>query len=90
MCEITIPHNVFEWFADVKRLADGKIVWTDWMEHYGSTNDKLDAEMAEIIIAFVDRVAGAELRLSDSQRHFSKHILVEYQVGEAWEPLHMC
>ena len=63
VCEVTIPHSAFEWFACVKRLEDNMEVWSDWLDHYDSTDDKLDTEMAESISAFIERVTASELQL---------------------------
>src|SRR5678815_5585174 len=61
ICRVTVPHERFEWFADVERR--GKEVWSDSMEHYGSLAPELDAEMAASIASFVERVTARELRL---------------------------
>jgi len=61
VCRVTVPHERFEWFADVHR--NGKEVWNDWMDHYGSPPSELDAEMAACIASFVERVTSRELEL---------------------------
>jgi len=63
VCEVTIPRDRFEWFASVKRIEDKKEAWGDWMDHYGSTDTELDAERAECILAFIERVLRSELQL---------------------------
>ena len=65
-CELTIPHDVLEWFACVKDRRNEREVWSDWMDYSGYDNsptDKLTAEMAAHILAFVDRVSASELVL---------------------------
>ncbi len=65
-CEVTIPHDALEWFACVKHRREKRDVWSDWMDYsgYGDTpKEKLEAEMAEDVLAFVERVSGAELVL---------------------------
>jgi len=64
VCEITVPIDwCFEWFACVKPVGKNDHVWYDWMEHYGSSDDDLDIEMAECIESFVERVTRSELKL---------------------------
>ena len=63
MCEVIVPHDVLEWYASVKRRRDKKELWSDWMDYSGyndSSKEKLEAEMAGDILAFVDRVSTAE------------------------------
>jgi hypothetical protein len=47
----------------VKSVGKKNPVWDDSMEHYGSPDNELDAEMAECIEAFVERVSQSELTL---------------------------
>jgi hypothetical protein len=65
-CEVTVPHDVLEWFACVKRRQDNTEVWSDWMD-YSSYDDRpkenLEAQMAHDILDFVDRVSASELVL---------------------------
>lgn len=56
VCDVTIPVSVHEWFAAVRRASDGGEVWSDWMDHYGSSKAELDAERAASISAFLERV----------------------------------
>lgn len=66
VCEVTIPHQVLEWFASVKQQQDAREVWSDWMDYTGHDNsqmEKLEAEMADDILAFIDRVSASELVL---------------------------
>lgn len=63
ICEITIPHNVLEWYASAKHRQEKKEVWSDWMDYSGydaSPKEKLEAKMADDILAFVDRVSVSE------------------------------
>src|SRR6266404_4343028 len=65
-CEVTVPHDVLEWFACVKRRGHEKEEGSDWMDYCGYDNtplEKLELRMAEYIAAFVDRVSSSELRL---------------------------
>jgi hypothetical protein len=61
VCSVTVPRERFEWFADVSR--NGKEVWNDSMDHYGSPPPELDAEMAACIASFVERVTSEEIKL---------------------------
>jgi hypothetical protein len=66
ICEVTIPHDILEWFACVKHQPDKKEAWSDWMDYSGhddSPKEKLEAEMADNILAFIDRVSASELVL---------------------------
>ena len=64
VCEVTVPIDwCFEWFACVKQVGMKDDVWSDWMDHYGSSDAELDAEMAGCIEAFVERVTRSELKL---------------------------
>ena len=63
VCEVTVPHDVLEWYASVKHRRDKKEVWSDWMDYSGyddRTRETLEAEMAGDILAFIDRVSTAE------------------------------
>jgi hypothetical protein len=65
-CEVTIPHDVLEWFASVKQRHDKREVWSDWMDYTGYDDrptEQLEAEMADHILAFIDRVSVSELVL---------------------------
>jgi hypothetical protein len=65
-CEVTIPRDVLEWHASVKHRQENKEVWSDWMDYSGyndDTKEKLEADMARDIAAFVNRVSINELRL---------------------------
>ena len=61
LCSITVPHECFEWFVDVQ--ADGRALWSDWMEHYGSPPAQLDAERATCLAAFLERATDLDLEL---------------------------
>lgn len=63
VCEVIIPVGVHEWFATVRRASDGGEVWSDWMDHYGSSKAELDAERAASISAFIERVVTDGIRL---------------------------
>jgi hypothetical protein len=57
--------EVLEWFASVKRTEDATEVWSDWMDYRGyddGSDEKLEADMAKDIAAFMERVTTAELR----------------------------
>ena len=63
LCEVTIPHDVLEWHADVKQRRDQKTIWSDWMDYSGYDNcpkEQLEVEMAGDVLAFIDRVSTAE------------------------------
>ena len=65
-CEVTIPRDVLEWFASVKQRHDKREVWSDWMDYTGyddSPKEKLEAEMADDILAFIARISASELVL---------------------------
>ena len=65
-CEVTIPRDVLEWFASVKQQHDKQEVWSDWMDYAGYDDrpkEKLEAEMADDILSFIDRVSASELVL---------------------------
>jgi hypothetical protein len=62
-CELTIPHDVLEWFACVKSRKEKREVWSDWMDYNGyndSPKEVLEAKMADDILAFIDRVSVSE------------------------------
>lgn len=64
VCEVTVPHEVLEWFASVKKRPDMQEAWSDWMDYTGyddSPMEKLEAEMTNDIVAFIDRVSASEL-----------------------------
>ena len=63
ICEVTVPHDVLEWFASVKHRRDKTELWSDWMDYSGyddSPREKLEVEMAGDILAFIDRVSTVE------------------------------
>jgi hypothetical protein len=60
VCEVTIPHDVLEWFASVRHRREKREVWADSMDYTGydeSTRERIEADMARDILAFVDRVS---------------------------------
>jgi hypothetical protein len=61
-CEITIPKDVFEWFASVKDV-EGKEVWSDWMDYYDASPEVLERQMKEDISSFIERVLRSDLKL---------------------------
>ena len=66
ICEVTVPHSVLEWFASVKNRRDKAELWSDWMDYSGyddKPREKLEAEMAGHILAFIERVSMTELLL---------------------------
>ena len=66
VCEVTIPHEILEWFACVKQRQDMREVWSDWMDYTGydeSPIEKLEADMADHILDFIDRVSVSEVVL---------------------------
>lgn len=66
VCEVTIPHDVLEWFASVTQRHYNKKVWSDWMDYSGYDDrpkEQLELKMAGDILAFVDRVSQTELLL---------------------------
>jgi hypothetical protein len=65
-CEVAVPHDVLEWHACVMSRREKKEVWTDWLDYEGydeRPREELEAEMADDILAFVDRVSARELAL---------------------------
>jgi hypothetical protein len=63
ICEVTISHDVLEWFASVKHRRDKTELWSDWMDYSGyddKSREKLEVEMAGDVLAFIDRVSTAE------------------------------
>jgi len=63
VCEVTVPHDVLEWYASVKHRRDKKEIWSDWMDYSGyddKPKEKLEAEMAGDVLAFIDRVLNSE------------------------------
>jgi len=65
VCVVTVPREVLEWHACVKHRREKKEMWSDWMDYSGYDDrapEKLEADMADDIVAFVDRVSMSELR----------------------------
>ena len=63
ICEITVPYDVLEWYACIKHRQENKEVWSDWMDYSGYDDrpkEKLECEMADDILAFIDRVSASE------------------------------
>lgn len=65
--EITVPHNVLEWFI-VVRDADGVEVLSDWMDHYHGTRADLEREMREEICNLTEELLGSATRLRKTAR----------------------
>ena len=62
VCEVTVPIDwCFEWFVSVRRKGQKEEVWSDRMEHYGAPDDRLDAEMANDLLAFIDRAIQSDV-----------------------------
>jgi hypothetical protein len=62
VCDVIIPTSVHEWFATVRRADDRAELWSDWMDHYGAAEAELDAERANSISAFMERVFSDGIR----------------------------
>lgn len=65
ICEVIIPHEVLEWHASVKRRRENKEIWSDWMDYSGYNDlpkEKLEAEMADDLLAFITRMSESGLR----------------------------
>jgi hypothetical protein len=63
ICEVTVPHDVLEWFASVKHRRDKAELWFDSMDYSGYDDrprEQLEVEMAGDVLAFIDRVSIAE------------------------------
>jgi len=63
VCEVTVPHAVLEWHASVTNHRTKQEVWSDWMDYadYDDTPaEKLESEMSDHILAFINRVSTAE------------------------------
>lgn len=63
VCEVTVPHDVLEWFASVKHRRDKTELWSDSMDYSGyddRTRKQLEVEMAGDILAFIDRASTKE------------------------------
>ncbi|MGC9942480.1 MAG: hypothetical protein ABSE48_11640 [Verrucomicrobiota bacterium] len=60
VCEVTVPHDVLEWFASVKHRRDKTELWSDSMDYSGyddRTRKQLEVEMAGDVLAFIDRAS---------------------------------
>ena len=63
ICEVTVPHDILEWFASVKHRRNKTELWADWMDYSGyddRTREQLEAEMADDVLAFIDRASTKE------------------------------
>jgi hypothetical protein len=63
--EVIVPHDVLEWHACIKHRREKKEIWSDWMDYSGyddSPKNKLEAEMARDILAYIDNVSMWELK----------------------------
>lgn len=63
ICEVTVPFDVLEWHACVKHRREDKEIWSDWMDYSGYDDrprTQLESEMADDILAFLNRVSAAE------------------------------
>ena len=59
-CEVIVPHEILEWHATIRNRHDEKEIWSDWMDYSGYENrplETLEVEMANDILAFVNRVS---------------------------------
>lgn len=66
VCEVTVPHEVLEWFACLRDRLKNEIVWSDWMDYGGydaSPKAELESSMIEDIESFADRVSKDPLTL---------------------------
>lgn len=60
LCLVTVPRNVLEWHAAVWNRLEKKDVWSDWMDYSGyddRPHETLESEMADDILAFVNRAS---------------------------------
>jgi hypothetical protein len=60
VCEVTVPHDILEWFASVKHRHNKTELWSDSMDYSGyddRTREQLEIEMAGDVLAFIDRAS---------------------------------
>lgn len=57
---LTIPDDVFEWFVHVHD-KDGKLLHSEWNDHYGSPNDTLKHERQTDIDQFITEIHNGTL-----------------------------
>lgn len=78
---ITIPHNLFEWFVDVFDIQNQKI-YSNWLDHYGDTNENLKSEMKESVERFIQAITQYPLRVVIAS--VTEQSTLEIYVDEKW------
>lgn len=66
ICEVTVPHQVLEWFASVRDRRENKEAWSDWTDYEGyddTPKSDLEDSMADDVERFIDRVSKDPLKL---------------------------
>ncbi len=64
LIEVTIPHAVLEWYAKATSRKEKRELWADWMDYEGydsRAKPELEDEMAQDILAFINRVSKGPL-----------------------------
>jgi len=86
--EITVPHDVLEWFVTIKQAPAGRKIWSDWMDYYavkGETEAELQADMARDIERFVEQLLAATVRIIESRMFFGRKKRLEWRTTGDWQ-----
>ena len=88
--EVTVPHDVLEWFATVLQAATGREVWSDWMDYYPVkgetvTETELRSDMARHVEHFVERSLASTFRVVDSRKFFGRRQHLEWRTDGDWK-----
>jgi hypothetical protein len=85
--EVTVPHDVLEWFVTVLQTPTGKEVWSDWMDYYSAhdeTETELRSDMSRHIEHFIERSLASTFRIVESRKFFGRRQRLEWQTDGDW------
>ena len=93
--ELTIPHDVLEWFVNARDASRGTEIWSDWMDYSGYVPKKLEnreallQDMARDIEIFVARAATATGFRVDTERTLVilSRSVAYWEIGGRWVPV---
>jgi hypothetical protein len=93
--EVAVPESVLEWVVTVKDSKTGRVILSDWMDHYSvkdETKEQLESERLEEIMSFLKAIVDSSLRLTELKKRrwflWTKSTpVLEVRTADTWQKL---